>query len=289
MGWGLRESAPRVYRPPTEDTLNTPPHKTMRQNRAAQLLADILKWKIDLETPKPITTQSHPTDNTPIHNTNPDTLPFGYNQIFDTTWTDGPEGLTTPAGVDKWIGFWTPWLAYWTDTQPLSAYRLGTWLLTQLEESRMLADVEDWTGDDKVAWGDFTDELYQVWARVGRLTGRRKEKVGPCPKCWTSGDPEKRVDGYLYAPWDPKKGRATTWKCSTCDYEVDEAHYSAELIRHIQDIKDGTAWVDAAWLREAIPTLDQRKLRVWKSRGRVDWDPTTKKYRLTDITTCLGW
>ena len=174
----------------------------MTAPRAAELLADILKWKLQVEPPSP-TVSSTPTDTDGIRADNRDALPFGLAQVLDTSWSDGPSGTTSEEGVEKWLRFWVPWFSYWSGEKPKLRMKPGTWMLRGLVEAPEFATIPEWDKDDVEAWREFTSELLGMWWRLGHLTGNAPETRALCPKC---------KKGSLRSEFLPGRTGAAVWR-----------------------------------------------------------------------------
>lgn len=252
----------------------------MTGERAAALLADILKWKLLLTTPEP-GVRSVPTDTDGIRSPNRDALPFGLDQVIDTTWADGPSGTTTEAGVDKWLRFWTPWFSYWVSQRARYRTKPGPWMLRELLENPVFLQLEDWLPEDVETWREFTSELHLMWVRLRAGVGEAPLVRSLCPKC---------RDGWMlsyYRRWrsDGSGGLQDIAVCSQCsaviDYTHDEHLASARAALRELDVPEDRyltlAEVQAVWGAMVKPGT----LRRWVHEGKVA--KRDGKYRLMDI------
>lgn len=249
--------------------------RVMTGPRAANLLENILKWKLQLTVPQP-GVRSTPTDTDGIRTQNTDALPFGLDQVIDTSWGDGPNGTTTEQGVDKWFRFWTPWFSYWAGEPAKFRMQPGPWMLKHLTENPVFTAPADWDREDQDAWNEYTSELQTMHHRLATLTGHKPLRRSLCPKCLTGNlqSPATR-DGYT------DTATCTNPDCKlVIDYSQDE---TAASIRAA--LRDPNINKDAYLTIEEIKTIwpNQRAgtLRQWANRGRVR--KQRGRYNLADI------
>lgn len=235
----------------------------MTGTRAASLLDDILKWKLQLTPPEP-GVRSVPTDTDGIRSADRDRLPFGLDQVIDTSWGDGPAGTTTEAGVDQWLRFWVPWFSYWVDQPARYRQSPGAWMLTHLQEDQVFDHPEAWADDDLAAWQEFTGELQTMWRRLARATGNAPHNAGICPKCLT---------GTLHQHPN-KTGYSDTATCNQCNAAIpthDLERARRQSLRNITVADDkGETWI---YGKQAIDLygnqLTWAHLRDWHKQGKL--------------------
>lgn len=247
----------------------------MSAGRAATLLADILKWRLQIPTPQ-VGPRSVPVDRERVTEDHHDALPFGLDQVIDTTWSEGPTGTTTSQGVDKWLRFWLPWLEYWAGVQATSRLEPGAWWLHQLDENPALRTVSDWDEDDLAAWDEHTSELRTMWWQTAKLTGHAPLDRGLCPKC---------KQGTLRSP-ATKAGFQDEATCSnpkcelTVDYDPEEARASARAaLRDPDTCYD--QWLTIEEVRAVWPSISYNTIKSWVRRRQVR--KRGGKYALDDI------
>lgn len=259
--------------------METQAHMTAR--RAAELLGDVLKWRLQIRHPEPAP-KSVPTDRERIGGSGQEGLPFGLDQVIDTTWGDGPQGTTTSAGVDKWLRFWLPWLEYWAGTPATNRMQPGAWWLNQLQENQRLASIDEWDADDQAAWDEHCSELRTMWWQIGHLTGHAPLTRGLCPKCKT---------GWLrsqYAAHKPDgsgglqdQAQCTNPNCNTeIDYSREEITAQQRGLLRDPNI-DGGYYLTISEIKTIWPRLRASTVRSWARRGHVC--KQGDRYSLRDI------
>ena len=251
-----------------------PTKPLMTATKAAALLEDILKWKLEIVPLQP-GIRSTPTDTDGIRTSRSERLAFGLDQIIDTTSTDGAHGCTTSSGADTWLEMWAAWLSWILDT-PLTG-NPGPWLYKQLTENHALNDVREWEGKPRQEWKLFTKELKTLWWRVAHLSGQAPKTRGICPTCKTGtlrSHPGKT--GYS------DEATCSNPKCSTTvDYSHEETVASFRAV--LRDPNLTNTWVTIDELRAVWPTLRTATIRSWAHRQQVRKQGDT--YNLGDVNT----
>ena len=251
-----------------------PTKPLMTPTKAAALLEDILKWKLEIQTLEP-SIRSTPTDTDGIRTSRNERLPFGLNP--DTTAADGPRGTTTYEGVDKWLRFWTPWFSYWAGEPSKFRLQPGPWMLKHLTENPVFTAPADWDSEDQDAWNEYTSELKTMHHRLATLTGHKPLRRSLCPKCLTGNlqSPATR-DGYT------DTATCTNPDCKlVIDYSQDET--AASIRAALRDPGLTDTWVTIDELRAVWPNLRLSTLRSWVRRQQVRKQGDT--YNLGDINT----
>lgn len=245
----------------------------MNGQRAAALLADILKWRWQEWTPV-TQVKAIRYDQDIVQGGDNHGLPFGLDQVIDTATGDGAQGVTTPEGIDAWLRFWNPRMCSWTNTAPTFREQPGAFFLQQLQENPVFTTVDYWGTDDNGnpdnygqqclnAWDEFCEELQTLHRKIARTTGNAPHKRGLCPKCKT---------GTMQQQPGPKGfNEVATCSNPTCsttvDYSREETVASFRAVLRDPDLTD--TWLTVDELRAVWPNLRLSTLRSWVRRQQV--------------------
>lgn len=244
----------------------------MTGTRAASLLADILKWRLQPWTPiEKISAIRYDTE--PVQGGSVPGLPFGLDSYHDTTWEDGPTGTAGPDGVDEWLQFWNPWMSYWANLPSVFREQPGAIFLQQLEENPVFNNVKNWDEDDQTAWTDFTNELRTMWHKIASATGNKPKNHGLCPQCKTGNlHSQPGKTGY--------EDQATCTKCHhTINYQQEDPAISIRAAMRQYDGED--IYLPLKDIRAIWPDINASTIRSWTRRGQVATNQ--HGYRLADI------
>lgn len=249
----------------------------MTGTRAASLLTDILRWRLQPWTPiEQVSAIRYDRDL--VQGGDEGHLPFHMDQILSTPWSDGGSGVRNIEDVDKALRFWNPWMSYWTGEQSVFRQSPGAFFLQQLQENPVFSNVNGWDDDDQTAWDDFTEDLQAIHRTIARATGHAPRNRGLCPKCKT-GNMLQQPGQHGFDEIAVCNNR----ECSaTIDYSQEETSAS---IRAILRTATPDTWLTLDQVRKVWPRLDRRKLHVWIGRGKVA--KHQGRYNLADINECM--
>lgn len=243
--------------------------------RAAKLLAEILKWRLQDWTPTETISAIRYDQDIVQGSTSPDTLPFGLTATIDTTWSDGPTGTTTPEGIDKWMRFWNPWMSYWSGSESIYRQTPGAWFLQQLQENAAFTTIDSWDEDDQTAWDDFTQELRTLHRKIAHTTGHAPRNRGLCPTC-------KR------GSMQQQPGRQGFDEVAVCNNPECSATIEADHIQEAQQLalrnitttdSQGDTWIYGKQAIELYAgTLTWAHLRDWHKTGKLDRKGNRRAY-----------